>query len=426
MSWPAYAEYKDSGVEWLNQIPAGWEAVATRYLCDIHTGDKDTVNSLPDGEFPFYVRSQTVEQIDSWSFDGEAVLTAGDGVGVGKVFHYATGKFDAHQRVYVFNNFRRVLGRYFHYYFSNLFARVALDGGAKSTVDSLRRPVLASFPVSFPNEVNQRLIVTFLDRETAKIDALIAKQEQLIATLREDRAATITQAVTKGLDPDVEMKESSFVWLGYLPAHWAPSKIKHVVAAVSSGTSVNASDVPASRDEIGVLKTSCVSAGWFNPEANKTVADDEVTRVTCPVTEGTLLVNRANTPALVGSSGYVKESRPNLYLSDKIWQVSLEGALAEFIHYWTGTPVYRSQIAANCVGASSSMQNLSMSDFLNTAISLPPADEQHQIVAYLDAHTTKFDALIAKSTEMIATLREYRSALITDAVTGKIDVRGAA
>ena len=265
----------------------------------------------------------------------------------------------------------------------------------------------------------------FLDRETGKIDALIAKQEQLIATLREDRIATITHAITEGLDPQVEMKDSGVEWLGEMPSHWVSARLKSIIVSIDSGTSVNGVDIPAAPGEVGVLKTSCVSAGWFNASANKTVLEEDLSRVTCPVQEETLIVNRANTPLLVGSAAYVSHAPHDLYLSDKLWQVRFGGSLAAFVYYWTQTQIYRSQIAASCVGASSSMQNLSMGDFRNVALALPPEAEQRSIVVFLSAHMAKIDTLIAKAQGVIATLLEYRSALITDAVTGKIDVRDA-
>ncbi|OBB29077.1 hypothetical protein A5792_19880 [Mycolicibacterium peregrinum] len=277
-----------------------------------------------------------------------------------------------------------------------------------------------------PPQDEQKAIVEFLEHETSKIDALIAKQEQLIATLREDRTATITHAVTKGLDPDTEMKDSGVEWLGDEPRRWMTSRLKNVIHSIESGTSVNAGDWPAGADDVAVLKTSCVSAGWFNPAANKTVVDqNEIDRTTCPVKADSLIVNRANTPLLVGSAGYAESGRPNLFLSDKLWQVRFNGASARFIYYWTQTEVYRSQIVAMCVGASSSMQNLAMTDFRNVAIALPPMDEQVAIARFLSTRTDTIDDLIGKSTGVIEALREYRAALITDAVTGKIDVRGA-
>ncbi len=94
MKYKKYPSYKDSGIEWLGEIPENWETKKLKYLCSITTGNKDTENKEPEGKYPFYVRSQTVESINSFSYNGEAILTAGDGVGVGKVFHYVNGKFD--------------------------------------------------------------------------------------------------------------------------------------------------------------------------------------------------------------------------------------------------------------------------------------------------------------------------------------------
>jgi len=129
MSLPQYPQYKDSGVQWLGAMPAHWELKRLKYLCDVQTGDKDTVNADEDGEYPFFVRSQTVERINSFTSDCEAVLTAGDGVGVGKVFHYFNGKFDFHQRVYMMNNFRFVTGPFFSATYLQCFIKWRLKEG---------------------------------------------------------------------------------------------------------------------------------------------------------------------------------------------------------------------------------------------------------------------------------------------------------
>ena len=191
---------KDSGVEWLGEIPAHWEVRRLRTLANIKTGGRDTVDQQEEGKYPFFVRSQTVERINTWSFDGEAVLTAGDGVGVGKVFHYVNGKFDYHQRVYKFSNFRAVIGRFFFYFFKEMLRFEVLQGTAKSTVDSLRLPMLQNFPVVVLPLSEQRAIVAFIDCETAKIDALIAKIHEAVDRLRELRTALISAAVTGKID----------------------------------------------------------------------------------------------------------------------------------------------------------------------------------------------------------------------------------
>ncbi|MCY3944228.1 MAG: restriction endonuclease subunit S, partial [Gemmatimonadetes bacterium] len=145
-----YPVYKDSGVEWLGKVPEHWEVRRLRSVAAIGTGGRDTIDRQAGGPYPFFVRSQAVERINTWSFDGEAVLTAGDGVGVGKVFHYVNGRFDYHQRVYKFSDFSHILGRFFFHYFRCTLRNEVLRGTAKSTVDSLRLPMLQSFPVVLP------------------------------------------------------------------------------------------------------------------------------------------------------------------------------------------------------------------------------------------------------------------------------------
>jgi type I restriction enzyme, S subunit len=197
---PENPPLKSSGIEWLGDIPKHWGFKKLRYLCEITTGDKDTVDAVDGGEFPFFVRSQTVERIDSYSFDCEAVLTAGDGVGVGKVFHHHQGKFAVHQRVYVLHNFRKISGRYLFMFMKEFFARVALGGEAKSTVDSLRRPIFTDFVVLLPPLPEQTTIAAYLDLETAKLDALMGKVEEAVERLEEYRTALITAAVTGKID----------------------------------------------------------------------------------------------------------------------------------------------------------------------------------------------------------------------------------
>ena len=158
------AELKPSGVEWITDIPAHWVVKRLRYICVVGTGERDTKNSIPDGEYPFFVRSQTPEKINSFGFDCEAVLAAGDGAGVGKVFHHFVGKFDAHQRVYVMRDFVEILGRFFFLFLRENFHRVALTGDAKSTVDSLRRSMLTDFPIPLPPEGEQLAIIQHCDK----------------------------------------------------------------------------------------------------------------------------------------------------------------------------------------------------------------------------------------------------------------------
>ena len=195
------ADTAPSGVDLLGAVPKHWQMVPTRYLCTITTGSEDSGNATDDGEYRFYVRGREVLRIDHYSFNGEAVMTPGDGQGgTGKVFHYFDGKFEAHQRVYVFTGFTEVTGWYFYYFLSTFLRPVALAGSNTVTMESLRRPLLADFKVAVPPLDEQQRITEYLDDQTAKIDALIAETGQFIELSKERRAALITAAVTGQID----------------------------------------------------------------------------------------------------------------------------------------------------------------------------------------------------------------------------------
>ena len=179
----------------------GWSTSRFRFLCKITTGNKDTVNREDNGAYPFYVRSPKIERINSYSYDGEAILMAGDGVGAGRVFHYVNGKFDFHQRVYCFYDFSELLHvPFLHYYMSALFPLVVDKGTAKSTVDSIRLNMIQDFVVQFPNISKQQEIVCYLDKQCSAIDTITDKINAEIALLHEYRTRLVSDVVTGKMD----------------------------------------------------------------------------------------------------------------------------------------------------------------------------------------------------------------------------------
>ena len=190
------AELVDSGVEWLGKVSKKFKVIDLRYLVNVSTGGKDTANAIDGGEYPFFVRSPHIERINTYSFDGEAVLTAGDGAGVGKVFHHFVGKFDYHQRVYCFSNFKNISGRFFYYYLMSNLKRVVLMGETKSTVDSIRQPQLLNLPIAVPNLDEQLKIVIFLDEKIDSYDDAIKYVEDSIEKLKEFKSSLISHVVT--------------------------------------------------------------------------------------------------------------------------------------------------------------------------------------------------------------------------------------
>ena len=187
---------KDSGVEWIGAIPADWKLVRLRFLSQIYTGNQDTQDNNPDGEFPFYVRSPFVERSNRWTFEGPAILMAGDGAGAGRVFHYVDGKYGCHQRVYSIQSIHGVSRRVLYYYLKELFYIMIETANSKSTVDSVRLDMLKDFPICIAPEEEQQEIAAYLDEKCAAIDSLIASKEALINELEAYQKSIIYEYVT--------------------------------------------------------------------------------------------------------------------------------------------------------------------------------------------------------------------------------------
>lgn len=162
-----------------NGFSGDWKCMEVGELCNISTGKKDTQDKTEKGMYPFFVRSQSIERINSYSYDGEAILTAGDGVGVGKVFHYVNCRFDYHQRVYKLSDFNGVNGRFLYEYFSNNFKREVAKYNAKTSVDSVRLEMITKMKIDIPSIEEQKKIASFL----TKVDKIIEKQDEKIRNL---------------------------------------------------------------------------------------------------------------------------------------------------------------------------------------------------------------------------------------------------
>lgn len=185
---------------WLQSVPNHWEIAPLRHLAKISTGGRDTQDRTDDGAYPFYVRSMNVERIDTYSYDEEAVLTSGDGAGVGKVFHHVRGKFELHQRMYAFTRFKRVSGRYFFHFLKTFFHLQMTQWSAKSTVDSVRMPFLKCMLFAVPPRDEQEALLTRIDTSLQRTEQIVDATEKSIDRLREFRSALITSAVNGQID----------------------------------------------------------------------------------------------------------------------------------------------------------------------------------------------------------------------------------
>lgn len=407
MTYKRYDKYKDTNVKWLGKIPEHWGISKLKYLSDIGTGDKDTINKEENGIYPFFVRSQNVEKISTYTYDGEAVLTAGDGVGVGKVFHYINGKFAFHQRVYKISDFKKVKAKFFYYYIKENFIKETEVNNAKSTVDSIRLPMIQQFPVVIPSTDEQERIVKFLDKKTLEIDSLIEEKEKLIELLKEKREAIITEAVTKGIDKNVKIKDSGVEWIGNIPIHWGISRLKFK-ANIIMGQSPDSKDVNQNGEGVPFLQGNA-DFGVINPinyknfcsSANKySRVDDILMSVRAPV-------------------GAINIS-DNIYgIGRGLCAIKSNGFKNKFL--WYLLLVIREELFSKSKG--STYDSVTIDDVKNIFVIVPNLLEQESIVNYIDKKIGEIDELNNNILIEIKKLKEYRQSLISEVVTGKIDVR---
>jgi len=408
-----YSEYKDSGVEWIGNIPREWDIIRVRYLCDINTGNKDTVDRNDEGAYPFYVRSPIIEHIDTYSFDGEAILTAGDGVGAGKVFHYTIGKFDYHQRVYNLHSFKRVLGKYLYYFMQENFHKEIERSNAKSTVDSIRLPMIQDFVITFPSSFDeQNKILLYLNHHTAQIDTLLTNLEIQAIMLETYKRELIAETVTKGLDKSMPMKNSAVDWIGSVPEHWNVTKIKWMFEIVKriygnedrdvlsiTQKGIKIKDIESNE---GQLAESYTNYQVVNINDFAMNSMDLLTGwVDCSKFEG------------VTSPDYrVFRFFPSKPQAHNYYKYIFQMCYTNRIFYRLGQGV-----------SNLGRWRLQADQFLNMRLPQPPIKEQEQIAEYLDHKVEKIEGLISDINTQIEKLKEFRKIIIHDAVTGKIKIK---
>jgi len=433
MKWVPYPKYKPS--EWLGEIPEHWEVAASKRIGSFQAGAgfPDDEQGLADEELPFYKVSDTnlegndvfmVVHNNSISRDTAARLRA-------FVFPPGTIVFAKVGAALLLNK-RRILVRescidnnmmgfmprscdvkWAYYWMCELDLGELANPGA---VPSVNEGQLRDVPVPVPPIDEQRAIAAFLDRETARIDALIKKKERQIELLQEKRATVISHAVTKGLNPNVKMKDSGIEWLGEIPEHWEVKRIKHI-GRIKYGLG----EPPRQLDDgLPFIRATDIHRGKINSETILRVDPEDI-----PWSRDPEL--RANDILVVRSGAYTGDSA----IVPKEWAGAIAGydmvlrvtnALPYFIAYaLLSKYLLEGQIYLERSRAA--QPHLNAEELGAFIVLLPPKEEQEEIVFRLDCETARIDALIQKIRKSIELLREYRTALITAAVTGKIEVR---
>ncbi len=288
---------------------------------------------------------------------------------------------------------------------------------------TLNRNLIHPIKTPWPPIEEQKIIAQFLDRKTTTIDTLIAKKKRLIELLEEKRSALINQAVTKGVGRSVRMKDSGVSWIGEIPEHWEVKRSRWAIQFIDQGRSPLCDNRLAEEDEWGVLKVGCVNGGVFDELEHKALPIGEEIHPAYEVHNGDILVSRANTKDLVGSTARVVNVRPRLLLCDKLYRLKLKNIIdPNFFVLLLGSQLARCQFESESSGSSGSMQNISQEKLRNLTLSFPPYEEQKEIAKFLRSEFQKTDNLKLALSRQIEKLREYRQSLITAAVTGKLAI----
>jgi type I restriction enzyme, S subunit len=416
VSFPRYPAYKDSGVEWLGAVPVHWDVAPFKRMVSLQNGSDHKHIECDDG-YPVIGSGGPFACASEFIHDGESVLLGRKGT-IDKPL-YVTGKFWTVDTMYWSKIQPGAFGRFAYY------SALTIPFGYYSTntaLPSMTKSVLEAHLLATPPEREQVAIAAFLDRETAKIDALVAEQEQLITLLKEKRQAVISHAVTKGLDPSVPMKDSGVEWLGEVPAHWEVKRIKDCGCEIVDCK--NRTPEPHIDGEYFVVRTSCVKDAEFNPEPGYWTNEENFIEWTAkgrPQLGDVLFTREAPT----GEACLAPEGL-EFCLGQRMMYIRppKQVLLSEFLLYSIYGGLARERINEKSKG--STVGHLRVGEVGELPLLLPPLDEQQALVKFVAEELSKLHALAAQAEQAIALMTERRSALISAAVTGQIDVRGLA
>ncbi|HIE1384311.1 TPA: restriction endonuclease subunit S [Pseudomonas aeruginosa] len=436
-----YPTYKDSGVDWLGRVPEHWQVRPLGYEIELLTG-----YAFPSERFDFQdgtplVRGDNVtEGVLRWGdkarfwpqmtpelgrflLEDRDVLIGMDGSKVGK--NYAMVKAAdlpllLVQRVARLRSLGRVTPDFIYRLIGSPLFRAWVDlVRTDPAIPHISPKDISSFPIPIPPFAEQEVVLSCLDRETARIDALIEKKTRFIELLREKRQALITHAVTKGLDPNVKMKDSGVEWLGEVPEHWVCKKLMYWMDGYGSGTTPSKDDDYCIKGGLPWVTTGELREGLVC-ETDKRVTDAALSEYSALKAHpaGSLVI--AMYGATVGRLGLLGVPaalnqacfaiHPCKTISIRMLRWWFEGFRAELIELATGA----------------GQPNISGDKIRNLFIAAPLSlAEQEQIADQIESRTLRIDGLVSKTERSIELLKERRSALITAAVTGQIDLREA-
>ena len=410
-----YPSYKETGVEWIGEIPSGWDIIRTKFLTDNLDGRRVPLNSEERGkilgDYPYWGSNGVVGYVDDYLFDEELVLVGEDGSPFFErykdVSFYLNNKVWVNNHIHVLRNKDGILPKILVHSFNCVNYRNFITG---STRDKLNQSDLKNIPHPVPPLQEQQQISNYLDHKTQQIDSLIEKTQQKIELLKEQRTSMINQVVTKGLNPDVEMKDSGVEWIGEIPSGWNLLRLGFV-SKPFQGIQLDVDKQLFEREE-GSERFLRIS-DYTTDEEPRFIKPFPID---CLVEETDLIMVRYGS-----KSGKVYRGIRGV-ICNNVFRVEVTKKVnPDFLFYFLNQDLFYQSIEIN--RDNNTLPQVSHTLYKNERIPLPPISEQQQIVDHLDKGTTKIDSTIEKETQRINLLKEYRQSLISEVVTGKVDVR---
>lgn len=434
MSLPRYAEYKDSGVPWLGEVPAHWYVLPVKHVANIVNGYPFD-SSLFDASvgMPLVRIRDLNKKMTEAFYRGDQVeaakITAAD-VLVGMDGDFNVGRWLGdgiallNQRMCCVRGKSDEISRLLEYALPTPL-RLINDLTYSTTVKHLASSQIEKTRVAIPSDESEiKGVLTFLDRETGKIDVLIAEQEKLLTLLAEKRQAIISHAVTRGLNPNARMKDSGVPWLGEVPAHWMITRLKFV-AVVQTGIAKGKDTQGKETIVVPYLRVANVQDGHLalDEVAMIDIEPEQLDRYRLQA--GDVLMNEGGDFDKLGRGAIWNAEIEDCIHQNHVFAVRPHAVSPQWLNQITGSQ-YAQFYFMGRSKQSTNLASISSTNIMELPVLLPPVDEQASILAFVDNESARLDALYASSVQAIALLKERRSALIAAAVTGKIDVRQAA
>ena len=401
-------EMKDSGVEWLGEIPKGWNVKKGKALYSITTGKLDANAEEPTGIYPFFTCSMFPKKINQYAFDCEALLVAGNGV-VGFTQYYK-GKFNAYQRTYVLSDFHNIYPLFLKYYVSNNLKREVEQSSVGSVIQFIKLGDLQNFNIAFPEYKEQEKITEYLEMKCQKIDHIIEKTKSSIVEYKKFKQSIITQAVTKGIVPERLMKECDINWIGKIPQDWKVQRGKNLFIEINERSTTGEEELLTVSHITGVTPRKNKNVNMFMSES---LVDYKICH------EGDIAANTMwMWQGAIGVSKYYGVISP----SYNTYRQKSDTYDADYLEYLLRIPQLVATYAAHSTGITASRLRLYPPGFFSILFPVPPRKEQQEIAVYLNKKIPQIDQLIIKKEKFVDELKSYKRSLIYEYVTGKKEV----